>query len=74
MSLNAAALRYWTASKTLLNPAIAADSDAIVHAAVQLALQAERSPLALSRQINRTVDIANDRGLFVEADDYALEA
>jgi len=76
MSLNTAALRYWTASRTLLNPSLADDDGIIVRAAVDLALMAERSSPALARRINRSIDIANDRGLFAEADDefVALEA
>lgn len=73
MSLDTAALRYWTASKTMLSPVT--NDDDVANAAVQLALMAERAPTAISRQINRVIDIANQRGLFAEADDdVALEA
>lgn len=73
MTIDNAALRYWTASKTLLNPATSDDD--VVNAAVQLALMAERSPRALALRINRSLDLANQRGLFADADDdYAMEA
>jgi hypothetical protein len=72
MSLDTAALRYWTASKTLLNPATSED-DAL-NAAVQLALMTEQSARAVARQASKTIDIADARGLLDIEYDLVQEA
>jgi hypothetical protein len=72
MSLDTAALRYWTASKALLNPATAED-DAL-NAAVQLALMTDQGSRVVARHASKTIDTADARGLLDIEYDLVQEA
>lgn len=73
MPIDTAALRYWTASKTLLNPATSAeDAD---QAGLELFSLAQHSPHErISFRAYDSLAVANENGLLDFKIDLALEA
>lgn len=73
MTIDSAALRYWTASKALLNPATPAEEADDAGLALLSVAQYSRNE-RLSAQAYNTLAIANEQGLLDFETDYALEA